>query len=111
MSVARRVAAGVTVREVDLNGQPGLVFEEEGQVTMALTLDVHGDRVVDVRVVTNPDKLVALQPDRRPDLSGLTLRSSLRSRYAARPPDDQPARADTSDDAGPVPTEFIAATV
>ena len=71
MSVARRVADGVTVREVDLNGQPGLVFELDRQVTMALTLDVHADRVVDVRVVTNPDKLIALQPDRRPDLSGL----------------------------------------
>jgi RNA polymerase sigma-70 factor (ECF subfamily) len=67
LSVAKKIAAGVTSREVDLNGQPGLVFEHEGQVTMALALDVLGDRVVDVRVMMNPDKLVALQSTRRGD--------------------------------------------
>jgi RNA polymerase sigma-70 factor, ECF subfamily len=69
LSVARKVSVGVTSREVDLNGQPGLVFEEEGRVTMALTLDVLGDRVVAVRVMMNPDKLVALQPRPGGDLS------------------------------------------
>jgi len=69
LSVARRLPAGVSSREVDLNGQAGLVFEEAGRVTVALTLDTVGDRVVAVRVVTNPDKLVALQPARR---AGLT---------------------------------------
>jgi RNA polymerase sigma-70 factor, ECF subfamily len=71
LSVAARVPAGVSSREVDLNGRPGVVFEADGQVTMALTLDVRGDTVVGVRVVTNPDKLVALQPAHRPHLSGL----------------------------------------
>jgi RNA polymerase sigma-70 factor (ECF subfamily) len=65
LSVARKIPAGVTSREVVLNGQSGLVFEEEGQVIMALTLDVLGDQVVAVRVMMNPDKLVALQPTRR----------------------------------------------
>jgi RNA polymerase sigma-70 factor (ECF subfamily) len=72
LSVARRVPEGVSVREVGLNGQPGLVFEEKGgRVSMALTLDVLGDRVVAVRVVTNPDKLVALQPEHRPQMAFL----------------------------------------
>jgi RNA polymerase sigma-70 factor, ECF subfamily len=72
LSVARRIPAGVSAREVDLNGQPGLVFEEgDGRVTLALTLDVIDDRIIDVRVVTNPDKLVALQPAHRPHLSDL----------------------------------------
>ncbi|HXQ62590.1 MAG TPA: RNA polymerase sigma-70 factor [Acidimicrobiales bacterium] len=72
LSVARRIPAGVAAREVDLNGQPGLVFEDgDEQVTVALTLDVVDDRIVDVRVVTNPDKLLALQPGRRPHLSEL----------------------------------------
>jgi RNA polymerase sigma-70 factor (ECF subfamily) len=70
MTTARRMPADVVVREVDLNGQPGLVFEENGSVTVALILDLCQDRVVDVRVVTNPDKLVALQPAHRPPLSG-----------------------------------------
>jgi RNA polymerase sigma-70 factor (ECF subfamily) len=70
--VARRVPEGVSVREVSLNGQPGLVFEEQdGRVSIALTLDVLGDLVVAVRVVTNPDKLVALQPEHRPQMAFL----------------------------------------
>jgi RNA polymerase sigma-70 factor (ECF subfamily) len=68
MSVARRVPQGATAREVDLNGQPGLVFEDEGSVIMALTLDIVGQSVVGVRAVTNPDKLVALQPGHRSPL-------------------------------------------
>jgi len=72
LSVARRVPEGVSVREVSLNGQPGLVFEEEGgRVSIALTLDVLDDMVVAVRVVTNPDKLVALQPEHRPQMAFL----------------------------------------
>jgi RNA polymerase sigma-70 factor (ECF subfamily) len=72
LSVARRIPAGVSVREVDLNGQPGLVFEDEDRrVTVALTIDAVGDRITDVRVVTNPDKLVALQPSHRPHVSEL----------------------------------------
>ena len=64
VSVARRVPAGVTTREVDLNGQPGVVFEQEGLITIALALDILEDRVVGVRVVTNPDKLLALQGEK-----------------------------------------------
>ncbi len=72
LAVARRLPPGVASREVDLNGQPGLVFEVAGQVTVALTLDVVGASIVAVRVVTNPDKLVALQsaiPTRLSDIS------------------------------------------
>jgi RNA polymerase sigma-70 factor, ECF subfamily len=65
LSVAKRHSEGTSAREVDLNGQPGLVLEADGQVHTALTLDVVGGRVVGVRVVRNPDKLVALQPDNR----------------------------------------------
>jgi RNA polymerase sigma-70 factor (ECF subfamily) len=61
LSVAKRVPTGVSSREVDLNGQPGLVFTVERTVTMALALDVSDGLIVDVRVVTNPQKLVALQ--------------------------------------------------
>jgi RNA polymerase sigma-70 factor (ECF subfamily) len=71
LSVAKRVPQGVTTREVDLNGQPGLVFENDGRVTLALTLDLLGEQIVGVRVVTNPDKLVALQPEHRPPVSDL----------------------------------------
>jgi RNA polymerase sigma-70 factor, ECF subfamily len=71
LTVTRRMPEGVSGREVTLNGQPGMVFEENGRVTMALALDVQEDHVVAVRVVTNPDKLVALQREHRPQLSEL----------------------------------------
>jgi RNA polymerase sigma-70 factor (ECF subfamily) len=71
LSVTKRIPAGVSTREVDLNGQPGVVFEQDGEVTTAVTLDVCDDRVVGVRVVTNPDKLVALQPGHRPAVTDL----------------------------------------
>jgi RNA polymerase sigma-70 factor (ECF subfamily) len=96
LSVAKRLPTGVSSREVDLNGQPGLIFEVDGSVTMALSLDVTGGLVVDVRMVTNPDKLVALQPG---------------AERPARRCGDQRASADTSGDVGPVPTPLIAATV
>jgi len=69
LSVTKRIPVGVSSREVALNGQPGVVFEVDGRVTIAVTLDIAADRVVGVRVVTNPDKLVALQPEHRPQLS------------------------------------------
>jgi len=69
-SVARRVPPGASIREVTLNGQPSVVLEDEGQVTIALTVDVLGDQVIGVRVVTNPDKLTALQPGHQPELGG-----------------------------------------
>jgi RNA polymerase sigma-70 factor (ECF subfamily) len=65
LAVASRTPAGASVREIDLNGQPGLVFDVDGHVVIALTLDVADGRVAAVRVVTNPDKLVALQPTHR----------------------------------------------
>jgi RNA polymerase sigma-70 factor, ECF subfamily len=71
LSVAKRIPAGASIREVDLNGQPGAVFEENGRVTGAFTLDTRQDRIVGIRVVTNPDKLIALQPDHRPQVSDL----------------------------------------
>ncbi len=74
LTVARRLPAGVTARELDLNGQAGMVFEDDGRVVMALALDISGDRVVDVRVVSNPDKLVALQPDHDTHSSDLLRR-------------------------------------
>jgi RNA polymerase sigma-70 factor, ECF subfamily len=65
MTTASRLSAGVSSRELELNGQPGVVFEVDGTVTIALIVDVLDGKVVGVRVVTNPDKLVALQPGHR----------------------------------------------
>ncbi|MGH9016245.1 MAG: RNA polymerase sigma-70 factor [Acidimicrobiales bacterium] len=72
LAVATRIQPGVSSREVELNTQPGLVFETaDGEVIVALTVDILDGRISAVRVVTNPDKLGALQPDRRSRLRGL----------------------------------------
>ncbi|MFZ0666712.1 MAG: RNA polymerase sigma factor SigJ [Acidimicrobiales bacterium] len=50
-----------TVGEMTLNGQPGLIFEENGRVTSAVVIDVLDGKIAGIRVVANPEKLTALQ--------------------------------------------------
>jgi RNA polymerase sigma-70 factor (ECF subfamily) len=58
--VAKTLPAGVSMREENLNGQPGVVFEVDGEVTSAVVVDVLGGRIAGIRVVANPEKLTAL---------------------------------------------------
>ncbi len=46
-----------------LNGQPGIVFADGGEVTNAVVVDVMDDRIAGVRVVANPEKLAALRDE------------------------------------------------
>jgi RNA polymerase sigma-70 factor, ECF subfamily len=59
--VAKSFSADTSFREAMLNGQPGLVFEENGDITSAVIVDVMGGRIAEVRVVANPEKLAALR--------------------------------------------------
>lgn len=61
IGIARKATPGFTVREVILNGQPGLVLLVDGVVTTALVLDVAGGLVSVVRIVANPDKLTSVR--------------------------------------------------
>jgi RNA polymerase sigma-70 factor, ECF subfamily len=57
-----RGAAGITLRRVDVNGQPGrLMVDAEGRPVGVLTLDVADGLVLAVRIVINPDKLTHLR--------------------------------------------------
>ena len=58
MNVAKKVQGWP--RSVVLNGQPATVFVEDGTVLSALVLDILGGRIVNIRVVSNPDKLARL---------------------------------------------------
>jgi RNA polymerase sigma-70 factor, ECF subfamily len=58
INVAKRVR-GVP-RDVILNGQPAAVLVDGDVVVAAIVLDIREGRIVGVRVVTNPDKLVRL---------------------------------------------------
>lgn len=60
VNVAKRVAPGSSVRLAQLNGQPGFVIEHEGVPINATVLDVIDGVICGIRIVTNPDKLVAL---------------------------------------------------
>ncbi len=47
----------ITVFEQAINGQTGLVIQRDQQVVAVVSLNIHGDRVRDVWIVLNPDKL------------------------------------------------------
>jgi RNA polymerase sigma-70 factor, ECF subfamily len=50
-----------TIGEMTLNGQPGLIFEENGRVTNAVVVDILDGLISGIRIVANPEKLTALQ--------------------------------------------------
>jgi len=55
INVAKKLSGGP--REVRLNGQPAMVFVDEGRVVATLVLDILDGQVFGVRSVTNPQKL------------------------------------------------------
>ncbi|WBB75168.1 RNA polymerase sigma factor SigJ [Micromonospora sp. WMMD1128] len=54
-----RTAAGVTILERTVNGQPGLVAQVDGVVGAVLAFDIAGDRIRSIWTILNPDKLRA----------------------------------------------------
>ncbi|GAA2598136.1 RNA polymerase sigma factor SigJ [Dactylosporangium fulvum] len=50
-------AAGLTILECAVNGQPGLVVQHEGATVAVLAFEVAGDRVKRIWAVRNPEKL------------------------------------------------------
>ncbi len=61
LGVAKKVTPGVTSELATINGEPGMVVkDEDGVVQFALTLSVSGDRITDVWIVNNPEKLTHL---------------------------------------------------
>jgi RNA polymerase sigma-70 factor (TIGR02957 family) len=50
--------AGITMRDVDVNGRPGvLITDGEGQVVSVMALEIAGGQVTAVSSIVNPDKL------------------------------------------------------
>jgi RNA polymerase sigma-70 factor (ECF subfamily) len=83
--LAKTVPVNTQVRDVTLNGQPGLVFEDEGEITTAVVVDVLGGRISGIRVVANPEKLAAVRS------ASSTLLSTPPDDPPATPPDDPPS--------------------
>ncbi|MEW2287536.1 RNA polymerase sigma factor SigJ [Streptomyces sp. NPDC047841] len=62
---AARQAAGLEIQHRDVNGDAAVVVFADGspRAVMVLDLDSDGEQVREVYLVTNPDKLSALDPD------------------------------------------------
>jgi len=52
-----RFMVNVDVRHVDINGSPGITVGTNGRIDYALAFEVAGDRVQNVYIMCNPDKL------------------------------------------------------
>ena len=57
IEIARRTPAGMRFLERTVNGQPGLVAEQDGRIVTVFAFEVAGDHVKHIWVVRNPDKL------------------------------------------------------
>ncbi|WP_406439420.1 RNA polymerase sigma factor SigJ [Streptomyces sp. NBC_01613] len=57
VEIARRRPGNMTFLERTVNGQPGLVAEQDGVTVTVFAFDVSGDRIKHIWVVRNPEKL------------------------------------------------------
>ena len=55
--LAGRAPGNVTILERTVNGQPGLVAQQDGVTVTVFAFDVAGDRIKRIWAVRNPDKL------------------------------------------------------
>jgi RNA polymerase sigma-70 factor (ECF subfamily) len=61
VAVAPTLPPGAEMHDAIVNGQPGTVITDDGVAVVAIAYDVLDDRIVGVRVVSNPDKLTAVR--------------------------------------------------
>ena len=50
-------AAGLTILERSVNGQPGLIVQEHGRTVTVFAFEVAADRITRIWAIRNPDKL------------------------------------------------------
>jgi RNA polymerase sigma factor (sigma-70 family) len=55
--IAGRVPGGLTILERTVNGQPGLVAQQDGVTVTVFAFEVAGDKIMHIWAVRNPDKL------------------------------------------------------
>jgi RNA polymerase sigma factor (sigma-70 family) len=56
-AIASQVASNVTILERTVNGQPGLVAQQDGVTVTVFAFEIAGDRITHIWAVRNPDKL------------------------------------------------------
>jgi RNA polymerase sigma-70 factor (ECF subfamily) len=57
IGILKKAPPGVEIRDVRVNGQPGLLVTIDGQVIQVMTFDIDQDRIAACYVVRNPEKL------------------------------------------------------
>jgi RNA polymerase sigma-70 factor (ECF subfamily) len=57
VDIASRAPSSMTILERTVNGQPGLVAQQDGVTVTVFAFDVAGDRITHIWAVRNPDKL------------------------------------------------------
>ena len=57
VDIASRAPSNLTILERTVNGQPGLVAQQDGVTVTVFAFDVAGDRIKHIWAVRNPDKL------------------------------------------------------
>jgi len=57
VELANRATSNMTLQERTVNGQPGLVTQQDGITVTVFAFDVAGDRIKHIWVVRNPEKL------------------------------------------------------
>jgi RNA polymerase sigma-70 factor, ECF subfamily len=62
LGILREVPPDFVVRQVQINGQPGIVGYTGGRPMGVLTLDIWDGRIRAIRIVVNPEKLGAIPP-------------------------------------------------
>jgi RNA polymerase sigma-70 factor (ECF subfamily) len=62
VGVLSKAPAELVVRQVRVNGQPGLLASIDGQVIQVLTFDVIDGRIASGFTIRNPDKLARVEP-------------------------------------------------
>jgi len=57
IEIANRAPSNMTFLECTVNGQPGLVAQQDGVTVTVMAFDIAGDRIKHIWVVRNPEKL------------------------------------------------------
>jgi RNA polymerase sigma-70 factor (ECF subfamily) len=57
VEIANRAASNMSFLERTVNGQPGLVTQQDGVIVTVFAFDIAGDRIKHIWVVRNPEKL------------------------------------------------------
>ena len=57
VDLASRASGGLTLLERTVNGQPGLVAQQDGVTVTVFAFDIAGDRITRIWAVRNPEKL------------------------------------------------------